>query len=124
QANLRGGSGAILLSLSRFQYAGGGDGTPRLTGNFVTGGLGLPRISGRIEREDARGTVLRAAMADYRAGGGSLAVPELYAVQRSNGGLGFAGRVLASGALPGGLVDGLIIPVSGNWSSVAGLSVW
>lgn len=124
QANLRGGSGATLLSLSRFQYADGGGRAPRLTGNFVTGGLGLPRITGRIEREDARGTVLRAVMAEYRAGGGSLAVPEFYAVQRANGAVGFAGRVLASGALPGGSADGLVVPLSGNWSSAAGLSVW
>ncbi len=124
QASLRGGSGATLLSLSRFLMGSDGKGAPRLAGNFVTGGLGLPQITGRIEQQGAAGTQLRLAMAEYRAGGGSLAVPELYLVQHADGALGFAGQALAGGALPGGSAKGLVVPVSGNWSPGNGLAVW
>ncbi|WP_324743304.1 YdbH domain-containing protein [Tsuneonella sp. CC-YZS046] len=124
QASLRGGSGATLLSLSRFLMGSDGKGAPRLAGNFVTGGMGLPQITGRIEQQGAAGTQLRLAMAEYRAGGGSLAVPELYLVQHSDGALGFAGQALAEGALPGGSAKGLVLPVSGNWSPGKGLAVW
>lgn len=123
QAGLRGGSGAMLLSLSRLQYSQGIDKAPRLFGNFTTGGLGLPRMSGRMDRREDGRTILRLIMAEYRAGGGSLAVPEFLLVQRPDGALGFSGRVLASGALPGGLADGLSVPVEGNWSQFAGLAV-
>ncbi|MDD3799270.1 MAG: YdbH domain-containing protein [Novosphingobium sp.] len=124
QAGLRGGSGATLLSLSRVQYAAEGNAPVRLSGNFTTGGLGLPQITGRMDRQDGGKAVLRLTMPEYRAGGGSLAVPELLVLQNEAGALGFAGAIRASGALPGGLADGLVLPVSGNWSQQAGLSLW
>lgn len=124
QASLRGGSGATLLSLSRFMAASGSKGPMRLSGNFVTGGLGLPQITGRIEQESEAGTQLSLAMAEYRAGGGSLAVPDMQLVLRPDGALGFAGRAEASGALPGGSAKGLVVPISGSWSAAQGLAVW
>lgn len=45
-------------------------------------------------------------------------------VQRPGGAIGFAGRVLASGDLPGGSTDNLQLPLNGNWSQSAGLSLW
>jgi len=127
-ATLRGSSGSVLLSLSRFQLASGGageeGGVPRFSGNFATGGEGLPRMAGRMEQREGGGVILRANMAPYEAGDSRIAVPELTLLQRSDGALGFSGRVEASGALPGGHADGLVLPLSGNWSPARGLSLW
>jgi len=123
-ASLRGGSGATLLSLSRFQLASTGGGLPRLSGNLATGGQGMPRIAGRMEREGGGQTVLRLRMQEYAAGGSSLAVPALYVAQARDGSLGFSGEAVASGALPGGSTRGLRLPVSGQWAADGGLSLW
>jgi hypothetical protein len=63
-------------------------------------------------------------MAPYDAGSSRLAVPELALVQRNDGTIGFAGRAIASGTLPGGRADALQVPLSGNWSPSAGLTMW
>lgn len=113
QASLSGGSGATLVALSRFSLSSGGAGVPKLAGNFSTGGPALPRIAGRMERADGR-AVFRVAMADYRAGSSALALPQLVVAQASDGSLGFVGEVRASGALPGGLAQNLIVPLDGS----------
>lgn len=119
---LRGRSGADVLALSRFQLAAGGTSGLRLSGNVVTGGAGLPRLDGRIERQ-AGGTMLgRFRMPEYRAADSRLALPELVLVMRSNGTLGFSGRAIASGKLPGGFARGLSVPLDGNWSARSGLA--
>lgn len=123
-ASLRGGSGDTLLALSRFQAVGGGSAAPRFAGNFATGGEGLPRIAGRMEQRPGGGVEARLSMAEYVAGSSRLAVPELVLIQRPDGALGFAGLVRASGALPGGRAEALLLPVSGNWSPSRGLAVW
>ena len=123
QASLTGGSGEGVLSLTRFQYGGGGGGLPRLSGNFGTGGRDLPRIEGRIEQRGNEGFTARLAMATYQADGGSLAVPDLAIVSKGQG-IGFAGRAIVSGDLPGGHAEGLLLPISGNWSRAAGLALW
>ena len=46
-------------------------------GNFITGGTGLPRISGRMEQLSGGRLVARMAMAEYRAGTGGLTVTQL-----------------------------------------------
>lgn len=124
QANLRGGSGATLLSLSRFQYSDGARGTPRLAGNFATGGPDLPRIAGRMERRPGGELAMRMTMAEYRAGESRAAVPRLTVVQLASGALGFAGEVRLSGALPGGSTRNLALPLEGNWSAARGLALW
>jgi hypothetical protein len=124
QAALRGGSGATLVALSRFQLSVPAEGTPRLSGNISTGGEGLPRIAGRMERRTGGGVLLRLSMAEYRAGDASLALPELVLIQGADGTLGFSGRARLSGALPGGSARNLLLPVSGNWSSDGGLTLW
>ena len=119
---LRGGSGADVLALSRFQLAAGGKAGLRLSGNVVTGGAGLPRLDGRIERQPG-GTMLgRFRMPEYRAGDSKLALPELVLVMRPNGTLGFSGTAIASGKLPGGFARGLTVPLDGNWSARGGLA--
>lgn len=127
QGSLRGASGDTLLAVSSFQLTGGvpgSGGAPRFSGNFSTGGAGLPRIAGRMERGAGDGLLLRMRMAQYRAGNGSLEIPELVVVQGAGGTLGFSGTATASGAIPGGDARGLVVPINGNWSSQAGLSLW
>lgn len=124
RATLRGGSGATLLALSRFQSVSGGSAAPRVAGNFATGGAGLPRIVGRMEQRPGGTVETRISMAEYAAGASRLAVPELVLLQRPDGAIGFAGQVQASGALPGGRTEALVLPVSGNWSPSRGLAMW
>ena len=116
QASLSGGSGATLAALSRFSLRAGGASAPRLAGNFTTGGPGLPRIAGRMERTNGR-AVFRVAMAEYRAGSSALALPRLALVQAADGSLGFVGEARASGALPGGLAQNLVVPLDGSLGS-------
>ena len=119
---LRGGSGADVLALSRFQLAAGGKAGLRLSGNVVTGGAGLPRLDGRVERQ-AGGTMLgRFRMPEYRAADSRLALPELVLVMRPNGTLGFSGTAIASGKLPDGFARDLKVPLDGNWSARGGLA--
>lgn len=124
QASLRGGSGENLLSLSRFQLSTAGEGTPKLSGNIVTGGPGLPNITGRMERSAGGDLMFRMRMAEYSAQGSTVAVPELLVLQGSNGTLGFSGNAIASGPLPGGSTRNLMVPISGNYSAAGGLAVW
>ncbi|OYW44458.1 MAG: hypothetical protein B7Z33_11530 [Sphingomonadales bacterium 12-68-11] len=123
-ASLRGGRGATLLSLTRGQYAVVADGAPQIGGDFSTGGEGLPRIAGRVARREDGALQWRLTMAPYTAGESALAVPELVLLQLPGGAIGFSGRVQASGALPGGQAEALVLPVSGNWSQARGLSLW
>jgi hypothetical protein len=116
QASLSGGTGATLAALSRFSLSSGGAGVPRLAGNFTTGGPGLPRIAGRMERTGGR-AVFRLAMAEYRAGSSALALPRMTLVQGSDGSLGFGGEARASGALPGGMTQNLVVPLDGSLGS-------
>lgn len=124
QAALRGGSGATLLSLSRFQLTTEGEGPPRLSGNFATGGAGLPQVAGRLERQAGGRLITRMTMADYRAGDARVALPGLTLVQNADGALGFAGEARLSGALPGGRADNLVLPLEGNWTPGRGLAAW
>ena len=123
QASLRGGSGATLVALSRLQVSTAEKGPARIAGNFSTGGDGLPRIAGRMERQAGGGALLRMTMAEYQAGDASIALPELVLVQGPHGALGFSGNARLSGALPGGSARNLQLPLSGNLSS-GGLALW
>ena len=123
-AELHGGSGVRMLGLSRFALTLGMKGGPRFSGKFVTGGNGLPRMEGTAERGASGGTEARFSLAEYRAGTSTVALPDLRLVQLPGGQIGFSGRALVSGALPGGEVRGLSMPVEGNWSQQAGLAMW
>ncbi len=63
-------------------------------------------------------------MAEYRAGTSRLALPELVLVQNRDGSLGFGGRALLTGPLPGGMARNLALPLDGIWSPRGGLAVW
>jgi hypothetical protein len=120
EAAITGGSGAALLTLTRF----GVDGAGHVAGTVASGGAGLPRIDGQFAPRPDGGTALRLALAPWRAGGASLAVPELVAVRRPNGAIGFGGRALLSGPLPGGAAQGLVLPIEGSWAPGGSLALW
>lgn len=122
-AELRGGTGARLLGLSKVAVALGMRGGPRFSGRFVTGGAGLPQMDGVATRTGG-GMTARFSLAEYRAGSSSVALPDLRVVQLPGGQIGFSGQALVSGALPGGEVNGLEMPVQGNWSQGGGLAMW
>lgn len=124
QAALLGGSGYPLATLSRLNVDGGKTRLPVISGNVMTGGPGIPRITGRMERSSRGGLFARLAMADYTAGGATLGIPRLVIVQSRAGGIGFEGAARASGALPGGSTRNLVLPLSGNWSARSGLALW
>ncbi len=124
RASLRGGKGATLIALSRVQISARAGLTPLFSGNFTTGGAGLPQIVGRMESRPGSALLLHLTMAEYRAGSASLALPQLMVVQAANGAMGFAGSVQLSGDLPGGRAHNLAVPLDGNWSQSAGLSLW
>ena len=121
---LRGGSGKALLSFSRLQVASQEGAQPQITGNFSTGGEGLPRLSGRMERSDAGRFALYARMPEYRAGDTRLELPALSLVQSDSGTYDFSGEARLSGALPGGEAERLTVPLQGDWSSAGGLTLW
>ncbi|MXO59159.1 exoprotein [Altererythrobacter salegens] len=123
EAQVSGGTGEKVLAVSRLQYGASGDGTPRIAGNFSTGGHEMPRIEGRIERRGGSDFAARLTMAEYSAEGGKLAIPGLSLVS-SDDKVGFAGRALMSGELPGGFARDLEVPLNGNWSSAGGLALW
>lgn len=121
--NLRGASGANLLSLSQIQLSGGDEAGPKLTGNFSTGGANIPVIQGRMEGQGGA-TTFKLRMAEYRAATSKLSIPTLTVLQDNRGLLKFSGQVLASGTLPGGAVDALELPLDGNWSERSGFVLW
>ena len=122
-AELRGGSGARLISLSRVEIAAQDGEMPRIAGNIATGGTNMPRISGRMERSESGGSIFRLAMERYEAGDSALSVPQIVIAQGQGGALGFSGRVLASGPLPGGSARNLLLPVEGRYDNGA-LALW
>lgn len=124
QAELTGGSGVRILSLSRFEVSARGQEPARIVGNAATGGPGIPRISGRMEGSGTGDAVFRLSMAPYEAQGAQLAIPGMTIAQGSTGALGFSGRIEASGPLPGGAVDQLSMPVVGRLERTGDLVLW
>ncbi|MEW9856269.1 intermembrane phospholipid transport protein YdbH family protein [Novosphingobium sp. M1R2S20] len=123
RASLRGRSGEALLAVSRFQLLGKDSALATVSGNYVTGGKGLPRIAGRVERSDSGKLSLQMQMPSYRAADASIAVPRFNIVQSQSGDLSFGGAVLMSGALPGGGARNLLLPVEGTLHAGA-LALW
>ena len=113
QARLTGGSGAVLAAVSRATYAQSGQGPAQIAGNVTTGGRGMPQITGRVV-QGAGGLQARLAMAEYRAGGGSLALPALVLAAARDGSLGFSGSARLTGAIPGGRAERLALPIDGS----------
>lgn len=124
RGSLRGGSGAALLALSRVQAVFGKSRLPQITGNFTTGGQGLPQLWGRVERAEDGHLAMNVSMPDYRAGSASVGIPRLALEQNHGGALTFTGQVLMSGELPGGSTRNLLLPLDGRWGADGRLAVW
>ncbi len=123
EARLRAASSETLLGLSRFAWSSSQNAPGRLSGNIATGGEGIPRISGRMERQGGGDLALRLQMQEYAAGSSRFAVPEMQITQAPNGALRFDGLVRATGDIPGGLVQGLAVPLKGTWGPDRGLAL-
>jgi hypothetical protein len=124
EARLRSGAGETLLALSRVSYATAGEERPeRLAGNFLTGGADLPQVNGRVQQVGGGDLVLRMAMAEYRAGEDALAIPRMEARRDPSGRIAFNAMVRAEGAIPGGSMRGLVLPLEGTWSPEGGLAI-
>lgn len=124
EARLRGGSGETLLALSRGQVDMGEGGLPLFSGNFQTGGAGLPRISGRMEQTPGGALELRMAMREYTAGNASLALSDVRLLQGRGGEIAVNGRAYADGAIPGGMVSGLELPLDAIMAANGSFSMW
>ncbi|GAA4643544.1 hypothetical protein GCM10023115_15040 [Pontixanthobacter gangjinensis] len=124
QGTLKGANGTNLLNLSQLQYSQRANAAPRLSGNFRVGGSNLPKIVGRMEREGGGKSLFRLKMEEYAAADSRIAIPEMLLTQNREGAINFAGQVTATGSLPGGYTRGLRLPLNGEWSRSAGLSVW
>ncbi len=123
-ARWMGTSGANLLDLSRVQVTFGGTGATQLSGNFRTGGRNMPVLVGQMTRGAGGDALMKLAMGEYAAGDARLAIPGLTVRRNAAGVFSLDGQVQASGAIPGGTVQGLRLPVSGNWSPRGGLALW
>lgn len=124
EARLRGSNGESLVLLSRAQLRFTEAGVPLFSGNFSTGGAGLTQVAGRMEQDAGGAIALQMRMAEYAAGDARLSVPELSVRQAPDGALAIAGRINATGALPGGFAQGVALPVSGTVSAAGAISLW
>ncbi len=122
EATLRSGAGETVLAVSRFGWSSAG-GLGTLRGNFLTGGAGLPEVTGRMEQDANGALALRMTMAEYAEGANRLAMPRLSARQQPGGDVTFNGTITASGDLPGGSVSGLVLPINGRFDTRSGLRV-
>ncbi|WP_246544228.1 YdbH domain-containing protein [Novosphingobium profundi] len=123
QASVRTAGGVSLLEVSRVQ-AMLSAGLPRISGNFVTSGPGLPAMTGRMEMEGAGAAAFHVQMADYRQGADHLQVPDLVIRQDRKGDLTMVGEVRLGGALPGGSVENLAMPLAAHWGANGDLALW
>lgn len=120
EARLRSAQRETILALSRVSYSSRDE---RLTGNVLTGGAGLPQINGRMQRAGDGDFALRMSMAEYRAGSDAIGIPRLSIMQDASGRFTFNGILQAEGAIPGGQVRGLQLPLEGTYSAAGGLAV-
>ncbi|MDJ0643335.1 MAG: YdbH domain-containing protein [Erythrobacter sp.] len=119
EARLRTQADDTLVALSRFNWSS----TGRLTASLASGGEGLPSITGRMVQSSGSELVLRVEMEEYAAGADSLEVPQMLIRSRTDGSLEFEGLAVASGAIPGGDIDRLIVPIEGTFSPSGDLAV-
>ncbi len=123
EARLRSSGGETLIALSRLSYNNAGEDQPeRLAGNILTGGEGLPQINARFQGGGSGEVAMRMTMAEYRLGNDMITLPRLEGRRDAGGRIRFTGIVQAEGAIPGGTVRGLELPLEGRWSPASGLA--
>ncbi|WP_416831994.1 MAG: YdbH domain-containing protein [Erythrobacter sp.] len=121
EARLRSAAGETVLAVSRASYTSKGD---RFAGNFRSGGEDLPIISGRMEQVQGGELALKMTLEEYRAGADALSIPALELRQDRKGRIVFDGVAKAQGAIRGGSVRGLSVPLKGDWTPAGGVSLW
>lgn len=102
------------LEGSRLMLAAGG-----VTGNLALAGGDLPQINLRVAPIRG-GQSAEVVVAPWSADGAAITVPTLHVAQHG-GRIDLAGQVLVSGAVPGGTVRDLALPIAGDWSAKGGL---
>ncbi|WP_343610174.1 YdbH domain-containing protein [Novosphingobium sp.] len=102
------------LEGSRLMVTGGG-----LTGNLALSGGDLPTMNLRVAPVRG-GQSAQLAIAPWAADGAAITVPALH-IEERGGRVAMAGQVLVSGAVPGGVVRDLDLPVAGDWTAREGL---
>jgi hypothetical protein len=104
------------LEGSRLMVAAGG-----LTGNLALSGGDLPDINLRVAPIRG-GQSAEVVVAPWSADGAAITVPSLHIAQH-DGRIDMKGQVLISGAVPGGAVRDLDLPITGDWSAKGGLAL-
>lgn len=122
EVHLAGAKTPAWLSLSRLMLRQApGPGRLAVAGNFIVSGKGFPQLHGHVRPLAGGAGVATLAMPAWVAGSSSLAVPTVAIHWDRGGRFGIAGNVMLSGALPGGQVTGLTVPLEGSWSAGSGL---
>ncbi|WP_206238628.1 YdbH domain-containing protein [Novosphingobium terrae] len=103
------------LEGSRLMVNGGG-----LTGNLALTGGDLPTVNLRVAPVRGGGQSAQLAIAPWAADGAAITVPALH-IEERGGRVAMAGQVLVSGAVPGGSVRELGLPIAGDWTARDGL---
>ncbi len=117
EARLTNSAGEAALAVSQVQYRSGASVGAQLSGNFVTSGQDLPQMRGRMEQNGSGALALRAQMDEFREGEAAIALPQMQVQQTRGGAIQFDGRMIASGAIPGGMMRDLNLPVQGDYST-------
>jgi len=86
---------------------------------LVLDGRDLPRAAIALNQSSGNEWSGNLKVAPYSAGGASLAVPTIAFNGRPGGAWAFNGQAKLSGPLPGGMVSGLDLPVSGRYNGGA-----
>jgi len=118
EARLSSASGETVLALSRLTWSrANAASAARLSGNILTGGADLPQITGRIEQAGSAPFSARFSVAPFIAGEDRLAIPSFSVRGLAGGGFAFSGAARASGAIPGGVIKSLEVPINGTISA-------
>lgn len=123
---LKGTSGDTLAELTRGRVGLGGSGVggPLFAGDFYTSGNGLPNLIGDVILHPNGGMDMSLSMAQYSVDNQRISIPDLTIRQRASGAMAVSGKVIASGAVPGGSVANLALPISGQYSASGDLTMW
>lgn len=117
--------GRPLIEATRLAFNSGNARYPfQLSGDVRLVGEGLPRLRAAIRPNENGSHAIDLNLAEYRAGNAMLAVPRLAAVMAPTGDIRFTGAARMTGPIPAGRVEGLELPLTGRWSSAAGLSLY
>lgn len=121
---LTGGNGAGILTASDIAIDRlGTRNRTQVSGTLQLGGAGLPDWAANIIPSADGSYRVAITGSPYAAQQARLALQGVEAVFSPSANIAFTGAVLLSGPLPGGNVQGLKIPLNGQWSATNGLQM-